>query len=119
MNKVCEVNFTVTKPYLAQKSLFATTPKSTDIRLDGYKTLDGEDLIKSTDLAEIMVLDGNEYDGGSEVDALINSFITKYDKLALNVPASSLKGTAFENMSSVTVKVIPSQKIYILEATTA
>lgn len=121
MNRVCEVNFTVTKPYLAQKSSFAVnaTPKATDISLDGYKTLDGEDLIKSTDLADIMVLDESNYDGGSKVDTMINTFITKYDRLALTVPQSSLKGTAFENMSSITVKVVPSQKIYILEATTA
>ncbi len=34
IDRVCEVNFTVTQPYIAQKSLFAITPQTTDIRLE-------------------------------------------------------------------------------------
>lgn len=96
LDRVCSVNFTVTQPYLAQKSSFGVTPKATNIKLDKYKTLDTEDLIKSTDLEDIMVLDESEYDGGNKVDAMINTFITKYNKLAITVPESSLKNTAFE-----------------------
>lgn len=38
-----------------------------------------------------MVLDESEYDGGSDVDALMTSFINKYERLAITVPQSSLK----------------------------
>lgn len=105
----------MTQPYLAQKSSFGLTPKSTNISLDGYQTLAGEELIRSTDLEDIMVLDQSDYAGGSKVQTLMNSFITKYEKLAITVPTTSLTGTAFEGLDIV-VKVVPSQKIYILSS---
>lgn len=117
LDRVCSVNFTVTQPYLAQKSSFGITPKATNIKLDGYQTINGENLINTTDLADIMVLDESEYDGGNKVDAMINTFITKYNKLAIAVPESSLKNTAFEGLD-ITVKVVPQQKIYILQSDT-
>lgn len=118
LKTVCETNFTVTKPYLAQKSSFGLTPKATNISLEGYKMLNGwTDLIKSTDLADIMVLDESVYNGSNKVQAMINTFITKYDKIALTVPTASLKDTAFEWLG-ITVKVVPKQKIYILSSAT-
>jgi hypothetical protein len=102
---------------LAQKSSFGVTPKATNITLNGYQTLNGEELIKTTDLADIMVLDESEYDGGNKVDAMINTFITKYNKLAIEVPQSSLKNTAFEGLDII-VKIVPQQKIYILQSDT-
>lgn len=39
IDRVCESDFTVTKPYLAQKSSFGLTPTSTDINLDGYQSI--------------------------------------------------------------------------------
>ncbi len=117
IDRVCSVNFTVTQPYLAQKSSFGLTPKATNISLEWYKTLAGDELIKDTDLEDIMVLDESEYDGGNKVQAMVNTFITKYEKLALTVPQSSLKNTVFEGLG-ITVKVVPQQKIYLLESDT-
>jgi deferrochelatase/peroxidase EfeB len=57
------VDFTVTKSYLAQKSSFGLTPKSTTINLDGYKDIFGNSIIKDTDLEDIMVLDESAYAG--------------------------------------------------------
>jgi len=118
IDRVCDVNFTVTQPYIAQKSLFAMTPKATNIRLSGYKMLDTTDLISSTDLDKIMVLDESDYKGGDQVKTMISDFITKYEQLALTVPQSSLRGTVFENTSGITIKVVPNQRIYILQSTT-
>jgi len=101
---------------LAQKSSFGITPKATNIKLDGYTTFKGEQLIRSTDLSDIMVLDESVYNGSNKVQAMINTFITKYDKLALTVPQASLKDTAFEGLG-ITVKIVPKQKIYILSST--
>lgn len=39
IDRVCSSDFTVTKPYLAQKSSFGLTPKSTTINLDGYRDI--------------------------------------------------------------------------------
>ncbi len=116
VGSICSVNFAVTQPYLAQRSTFGITPKATNIKLEWYQTINGEDLISTTDLEDIMVLDESEYDGGSDVDALMTSFINKYERLAITVPQSSLKWTAFEGYDDITVKVVPQQKIYILEA---
>jgi len=62
IDRVCEVDFSVTKPYLAQKSSFGLTPKSTTINLDGYKDIFGNDIVKDTDLNKITVLNANAYD---------------------------------------------------------
>lgn len=43
-----------------------------------------------------MVLDGSVYNGGNKIQTMINTFITKYEKLAITLPQSSLQGTAFE-----------------------
>ena len=75
------MDFAVTQPYLAQKSSFGVTPKAASIKLDNYDMIDGTELIKSTDLEDIMVLDESAYDGGSKVKAMISTFITKYEKL--------------------------------------
>lgn len=91
VGNVCSVNFMLTKSYLAQKSTFGITPKATNVKLDGYTMLDGTKLIDSTDLSQIMVLDESEYEGGSEVNALMDTFINKYDRLAITVPQSSLR----------------------------
>lgn len=63
LDRVCETDFTVTKPYLAQKSSFGLTPTSTTINLSGYKDILQNDIIKKTDLDKIMVLDADEYQG--------------------------------------------------------
>ena len=83
VDRVCEVDFAVTKPYLAQKSSFGLTPKATDISLENFKDIDGNDLVNKTDLDKIMVLDGQTYAGGNEVKTMMSSFINKYSKLAL------------------------------------
>ncbi len=85
IDRVCEVDFAVTKPYLAQKSSFGLTPKSTTINLGGYKDIFGHDIVQSTDLNKITVLNANAYDGGSAVKTMMGSFINKYEKLAIYV----------------------------------
>lgn len=73
----------MTQPYLAQKSSFGLTPRATTVPLEGYKMLNGAELINSTDLSDIMVLSEATYDGGSAITTLMNSFINKYAKIAI------------------------------------
>lgn len=61
IDRVCETDFAVTKPYLAQKSSFGLTPKATTVNLDGYEDIKGNAIIKKTDLDKIMVLDADTY----------------------------------------------------------
>lgn len=90
VGRICEVNFAVTRPYLAQKSAFGLTPKSTDINLDGYKDIQGNDIVRNTDLDKIMTVGANEYDGGQEIKNKMKNFITKYEKLAIKIDKSKL-----------------------------
>lgn len=98
LERVCNTDFAVTQPYLAQKSSFGVTPKATSIKLDNYLSLLGEELISTTDLKDIMVLDERDYAGGNKVQTMIDTFITKYDKLAIAVPESKLQGTLFAGL---------------------
>ena len=63
-----------------------------------------------------MVLDEAAYAGGNKVQAMINTFITKYNKLAIAIDNADLPDS-LKNLG-ITVKVVPKQKIYILQSTT-
>ena len=108
IDRVCETDFAVTKPYLAQKSSFGLTPKATDINLEGFMDIQGNELVTKTDLDKIMVLDGETYNGGNAVKTMMSSFITKYKKLALTAKTLS-DGTK--------VSKVPGQNIFILSKT--
>jgi hypothetical protein len=106
IDRVCETDFAVTKPYLVQKSSFGLTPKTTDnIDLDGYLDINGDELIRKTDLDKIMVLNAKTYDGGSSVKSMMANFMTKYKKLALKA-TTLIDGTI--------VSKVPGQNIFIL-----
>ncbi len=110
VDRVCTVDFTVTRPYLAQKSSFGLTPKATTISLDNYKMINGTELVSSTDLSDIMVLNASTYDGGNVIKTMMNSFITKYSKIAIKYKTiSSAEGY------SITVSKVPSQDIYVFK----
>jgi len=110
IDRVCSVDFAVTQPYLLQKSSFGLTPKASSINLDGYEMIDGTDLISSTDLEDIMVLDESEYAGGSEVQTMMDSFITKYSKLA--VKYTTVKS---DEGNDITVSKVPGQDIVVFK----
>jgi hypothetical protein len=115
IDRVCETDFAVTKPYLAQKSSFGLTPQSTTVKLDDYLDIFGNPIIGRTDLDKIMVLDAGDYQGGSNVSSLMTSFINKYSKLAIAVEKSKVPSL---NQAGITsIKIVPQQKIYILEGT--
>lgn len=109
-DNVCETNFTITKPYLVQKSAFGIHPKATDIDLRNFYDLNKEPLVTKTDLAEVMVLDTNEYAGDNRViDLMIDGFVSTAEKLA--VPTSA----PWDLKNKVTAKKVPNKDIYILE----
>jgi hypothetical protein len=59
---VCETNFTVTKPYLIQKSSFGLTPKTTtDLSIKDFYGFDQQAIVTSTQLDKIMVINADTY----------------------------------------------------------
>lgn len=110
IDRVCNVDFAVTQQYLAQKSSFGLTPKATTIPLDGYKMIDGTELINSTDLANIMVLNESQYDWGSAISTMMDSFINKYSKLAVKQGTkTSIEG------NEISVYKVPGQDIVVFK----
>ncbi|MEI7558484.1 MAG: hypothetical protein WCJ45_06930 [bacterium] len=78
--------------------------------MNGYKMIDGSELLKSTDLSDIMVIDESIYAGGSTITTKMANFITKYSKLAVKY------GTirSIENNVITTYKV-PGQDIVVFK----
>lgn len=120
IDRVCEVDFAVTKPYLVQKSAFWLTPKAANIDLDPYYDIHGEKLLKSTDLDKIMVLDGDTYSWGNKVKAIMVAFISKYNKLGIEL--SQDQKTEMQKSIKISsdgkidmIKKVPSQNILIFK----
>ena len=90
VDRVCQVNFAVTRPYLVQKSAFSNTPQSTTIDLSDFYAIDGTPISSKTDLASVMVLNASQYKASADTSKVMANFITKYKKLAVTVTDSSL-----------------------------
>ncbi|MFA6256223.1 MAG: hypothetical protein WC606_03490 [Candidatus Absconditabacterales bacterium] len=111
IKRVCEVNFTVTKPYLIQKSSFGLTPKTTtDLSINEFYDMNNQKLVTSTEMDKIMVIDANTYKGGSAISTMMDTFITKYSKLAVKyTTVESAEG------NTITVYKVPSQDIVVFK----
>ena len=122
IDNVCETNFTVTKPYVIQKSAFGTTPKITNLgttsnitNIRSFLDIIGRPMIDQTDLASIMTMDPSQYDGGVDAQFLISSEAARISKLAVTVKTlpDLLK------WRNLIVKKVPNQSIYYISSPTA
>ena len=106
--RVCQVNFAVTKPYMMVKTPVTQRPSDT---LDDYFVLgsDTQTIIgqsefdrynKETSLSNLSKLT-------SSMSTMVNSLITKYEKLAKTVSDSSI-GVG-------QVKKVPGKSFYIID----
>lgn len=107
-DNVCETNFTITKPYLVQKSAFGITPKATDIDLKDFYDINRNDIVTRTDLADVMVLDENDYQS-NDVNFMVRTFIDTAEKLAVG---TSIPDWLDNKVTSA--KKVPNKDIYIL-----
>lgn len=72
--------------------------------------INGDDLIDSTDLADIMVLNESDYNGGNSVASMMNAFINKYGKLAVKY------GTILSDEgNTITTYKVPGQDIVVFK----
>ena len=111
MERVCETNFTVTKPYLIQKSSFGLTPKTTtDLSIQDFYGLDGVPLITSTQLDKIMVINTDTYEWGNTITTMMDNFVTKYSKLAIKY--TTVKS---EEGNDITAYKVPGQDIVVFK----
>lgn len=114
VERVCEVDFAVTKPYIAQKSTFSIKPQSTNINLKGFFDIEWNELINKTDLKDIMILDEWKYNASNNIYTSMTNFTKKYEKLAIKVNESAASHL-IESNPWVKVSKVPNQQIYIFE----
>ena len=111
LKRVCETNFTVTKPYIVQKSSFGLTPKATNTAdLDQFYTLNQTKITTSTDMNKIMILDADEYKWGNTIVTMMDNFITKYSKIAVKY-----KTIKSEENTDITVSKVPGKDIIVFK----
>ncbi|GHV23423.1 hypothetical protein FACS189428_6910 [Clostridia bacterium] len=109
-NRVCDVNFSVTKPYIIQKTPAGNVENvkidTTTVDLSKFLMYaDGTPTNFSAQLGKV-ISTGGVYNPTKEVKDALNGFINKYSKLAVKVN-SSLFG-------STDVKKVPGKDIYFV-----
>ncbi len=115
VDRVCEVNFAVTRPYLVQKSAFSNIPQTTTIDIGDFYSMRGTPLSELTDLSEIMVLNPSAYSIAPNTNLLMHDFISKYKQLAVNINDPDINAL-FANANQISVSKVPGQQIYIFES---
>jgi hypothetical protein len=110
--RVCQTNFSVTRPYLMQKG--ATSAASND-DLDDFYNLYGTGILTSVDFDRFDRISLSSYDGGATVRNLTNNFVTKYRNLARTVTQGT-EGIYFPTNSVGTIKKVPGRAIWVLSA---
>ena len=104
--RVCEVNFSVTKPYVLQKTPSGTVD-ATNTDLSKFRMYaDGTATFDRT-LSSILTVNPSNYTATTAVENAMTTFINRYSRLAVKVN-SSLFGTT-------NVKKVPGQDIYFVE----
>jgi len=115
VDRVCEVNFAVTRPYLVQKSAFSNTPQTTTINLSNFYAMNGSPISSLTDLSSIMVLNESQYTINPNTNLLMHNFVSKYKQLAVVVNDPAINAL-FSNAGQIKVSKVPGQQIYIFES---
>jgi uncharacterized repeat protein (TIGR01451 family) len=83
-NRVCDVNFSVTKPYIIQKTPAGNITNTTFDVSKFFMYADGTKTSFSTLLSKV-ISTGGVYNATTEVKNALSGFINKYSKLAVNL----------------------------------
>jgi hypothetical protein len=107
--RVCDVNFSVTKPYILQKTPAGTVNITTQALDKFYMYADRTQVFSNILNA---VLANNTYSPNAAVKSALDAFINKYSKLAVEVKGvNALFGTD----SQTTVRKVPGKNIYFVD----
>ncbi|MDR0608330.1 MAG: hypothetical protein LBG52_08600 [Candidatus Peribacteria bacterium] len=109
--RVCEINFSVVKPYVLQKTPAGTINTTTQDLSKFYAWSNPTQVFNfNTYLSNVLASNANTtYRENTAVKNALNSFINKYSKLAVTVEGvSALFGNA-------TVRKVPGKSIYFVE----
>ena len=115
LDRVCEVNYVVTKPYLIQKSAFGATKVDDDLDLRDFYDIFGDKIVSKTDLEDVMDLEAEDLDGGVEIEALLDIFEDKYSKVAVDIPQEQRGDLVSEYQDLEKVSKVPGKNIFVFE----
>jgi len=122
VDRVCEINFTVTNPYLIQKSAFGATKaydeEGNDVSLDEFYAINpGDDnykILERTDLSALMEVTASDYSLDSNLKDMITKFVDKYGVMAINV--DGVAPVSYEWGGTITeIRKVPGQQIYVFK----
>lgn len=103
--RVCETNFTMTRPYLMQ--IGASSAFASDDLSDFYN-MRGDRILTSSELDDIASVRYSDYDGGGDIDQLLTDFVDKYDALAVDADMSGVS-------SADSIAKVPGRNIFVVE----
>lgn len=101
---VCQMNFSVSEPYLLQK--WSTLSTVSNNVLGNMKYLDNTKIFEESDLSNIRV---SSYTWWEDLSYILNDFIDKYENLAVKPDISS------ELNIISNIKKVPNKNIYIID----
>ena len=99
----CESNFVLTNPYTVQKTPSGNLTASTE-KLSKYKYLSGTSVFSEF----VKAISTTDYESNDKVKSAMDSFIAKYQKLAVKLDTNKFWG-------NVSVKKVPWKDIYFIE----
>lgn len=114
IDRVCEVNYATTKPYLMQKSSFGATKAGDEIDLSDFYDIEGGNILDRTDLRDLMEIDAQDFND-SEVQGLVDNFVSKYEKLAVEIPKSERWSLLSRYQDVDRISVVPGRNIFVFE----
>ena len=103
---VCESNFMLTNSYTVQKTPSWNLEASTT-ELDKYLYMDGTTPISWSTLLNAIAITAADYKWNPQLEAALQSFINKYEKLSVKVNSTKFGNTA-------TIKKVPWKDIYFI-----
>ncbi len=104
-DRICTMNFAVSDGYMINQGSALGTLPNTD--LSDYKYLDGDEVVSQSELAQISDTKLSEYKEGT-IDYLIDTFVERYDRLAI-------QSAALNYLSTATFRKTVSSNIYVYD----
>ncbi len=119
-NGICEVNFTLTRPYLMQISTFGITPVASDASdfLNDFYDIWWNKLVDSADIDDILEVSATDYVFDNDTMQQMSDFKSRYGSLAIAVDSSfKINGSdTIEDLFGVDteVKKVPNKRIFFV-----
>ena len=104
--RVCQVDFAVTKPYLMQQGASSAQSNESFSNFYAITPTNNTSLLSLTDMGTLGRIATTDFNGGSQLPGLLSTLTSKYTKLAVAIKANV--------PGAKSVLKVPGQNIYII-----